>query len=124
MFKKIQIAIMAAVMTVGLLGPVVAPITVQADAVNEIQKGVRQSGGRDNRTSLTKFIENVTNILLFLIGIIAVIVIVISGLRFVTSNGNSDQVASARNGVIYAVVGIVVAVMAYAIVRFVTSNIN
>ena len=77
--------------------------------------------GKDD--SLMPILENIINTLLFLVGIIAVIVIIVNGIRFVTSNGNSDQVASARNGVIYAVVGIVVAVMAYAIVRFVLARI-
>lgn len=124
MFKKIQLAVMAIAMTVGLVAPIAVPAIAQADAVTEIKSGVQKSGGSENNTNLTTFIENITNILLFLIGIIAVIVIVISGLRFVTSNGNQDQVTSARNGIIYAVVGIVVAVMAYAIVRFVITNIN
>ncbi len=96
---------------------------VAAQAAEQINKGVKQAGGDKNTKGLPGFIENITNLLLFLVGVIAVIAIVISGLRFVTANGNQDQVASARNGIIYAVVGIVVAMMAYAIVRFVTNNL-
>lgn len=73
--------------------------------------------------NLMKLMNNIINTLLFLVGIIAVVVIIVNGIRFVTSNGNQDQVTSARNGIIYAVVGIVVAVMAYAIVRFILGRI-
>ena len=54
---------------------------------------------------------------------VAVIFIVIAGLRFVTSNGDANTVSSAKNTIIYAVIGIVVAVMAYAIVNFILFNI-
>jgi len=68
-------------------------------------------------------IKDVIDLLLFLVGIIAVIVIVVSGFRFVTSNGDSQQVSKAKNAIIYAVIGIVVAVMAYAIVNFILDNV-
>ena|SRR6056297_1471586 len=54
-----------------------------------------------------------------LIGSIAFLVIVIAGLRFVLSRGNADSAAKARNTIIYAVVGLVIAVLAFSIVRFV-----
>ncbi|MCA9338863.1 hypothetical protein KC939_00785 [Candidatus Saccharibacteria bacterium] len=78
--------------------------------------------GRDD--NLMKIVRNIINTLLFLVGVIAVIVIIISGIRFVTANGNSDQIASARNGIIYSVVGLAVALMAYAIVYFVIDRIG
>ena len=75
-----------------------------------------------NPNQLTTIIKNVINILLFLIGLIAVLMIVIAGFRFVTSNGDSNTISSARNTILYAVIGIVVAVSAYAIVNFVLIN--
>ncbi len=79
---------------------------------------------KGNNDNLMSILESVINTLLLLIGIIAVIVIIVNGIRFATSDGDSNRVASARNGIIYAVVGIVVAMMAYAIVRFVVNNVN
>lgn len=72
-----------------------------------------------NGPSVTKTIQNVINTLLFVVGMAAVIVIVIAGFRMVTANGDSQAVAKARSSIIYAVVGIVVAVSAYAIVNFI-----
>ena len=49
--------------------------------------------------------------------------IIIGGIKYVTSNGDSSGVTSAKNTILYAVVGLVVAVMAYTIVNFVLTNV-
>jgi len=59
----------------------------------------------------------------FIIGSVAVLMIVIGGLRYVTSNGEPAQLTSAKNTVLYAAIGLVLAVMANAIVNFVLTNI-
>jgi hypothetical protein len=62
----------------------------------------------------------VTNILLFLVGAISVIMLIIGGIRYVISGGDQAQVTAAKNTILYAIVGIVVAFLAYAAVNFVT----
>lgn len=57
------------------------------------------------------------------IGGIAVLFLLIGAIRYVTSGGDSGQVASAKNTIIYALVGIVVSVSAFAIVQFVLGSI-
>jgi hypothetical protein len=64
----------------------------------------------------------VVNLLLFLIGAIAVIMIIIGGLRYVLSGGNAANVTAAKNTILYAIVGIIVAILAYAIVNFVINS--
>ena len=64
-----------------------------------------------------------TSILGFLLGIISVIMIIVSGIRFAVSQGEPSKVNSARNAIIYSVVGIVVAVMAQSIVLFVLDKL-
>ena len=64
--------------------------------------------------------SRVTNILLFLVGAISVIMLIIGGIRYVISGGDQAQVTSAKNTILYAIVGIVVAFLAYAAVNFVT----
>jgi glucose uptake protein GlcU len=59
----------------------------------------------------------------FIIGAVSVLMIIIGGIRYVTSNGEQQQVTSAKNTIIYALVGLVVAMLAYAIVHFVISNL-
>jgi uncharacterized membrane protein YidH (DUF202 family) len=57
------------------------------------------------------------------IGGVALIIIVISGFKFITSQGNPDQVAKARNTIIYAAVGLVICVGALTIVNLVTGRL-
>lgn len=61
----------------------------------------------------------ITNVLLFLLGAVSVIMLVIGGFRYVISGGDSNQLQGAKNTILYAVVGLVVAIMAYAITDFV-----
>lgn len=67
--------------------------------------------------------NNILNTFTFIIGAVAVLMLIIGGFRYVTSNGDAQQVTSAKNTILYAVVGIVLAVMANAIVNFVLTNI-
>jgi hypothetical protein len=65
------------------------------------------------------FVEVIVNALLFITGAAAVVVIIIGGIQFVLSQGNSANVAKAKNTITYAVIGLVVAFLAYAIVNWV-----
>lgn len=75
-----------------------------------------------NQKSLGVQIKIVTNILLFVLGAIAVIMIVIGGIRYATSNGDSSSTKAAKDTILYAVVGLVVAIAAYSIVNFVINQ--
>lgn len=64
-------------------------------------------------------IQTVINILLYILGAVAVVMIVIGGIRYTTSNGDSGAITSAKNTILYAVIGLIVAILAYSIVNFV-----
>jgi hypothetical protein len=66
----------------------------------------------------------VVNVLSIIIGVVSVIMIMVAGFRFVTSNGDSNSVASARSTVIYAIVGLVVTALAQIIVWFVLHKVT
>jgi hypothetical protein len=84
------------------------------------QEGANKVNTGGTKTStLDSAIKTVVNTILFLLGVVAVIVIVIGGFKYVTSNGDAEKVKSAKNTILYAVIGLVVAIMAYAIVDFV-----
>lgn len=63
--------------------------------------------------------RTISNVLLFLIGAISVIMIIIGGIRYTTSNGDPGAVKSAKDTILYSVIGIVVAILGFAIVSFV-----
>ena len=107
-----------------------APVTVSAldcqgadkgKVACEVQKGAKSTDAGNGKT-LTDNIKLVVNVLLFLLGAIAVLMIIIGGIRYVLSNGESSQVTAAKNTILYAVIGLIVALLAYAIVNFVVDQ--
>lgn len=64
-------------------------------------------------------VQNVLSLVFGVIAGIAVLVITIAGLYFVLSRGNPEKSTRARNAIIYASIGLLVSVLASAIVRFV-----
>ena len=67
--------------------------------------------------------QTVTNVLLFIIGAVSVIMLIIGGIRYTVSQGDSNAVTSAKNTILYSIVGIVIAILAYAAVNFVISSL-
>lgn len=92
------------------------------DKVSGINEGKDCAKSPQQQSGLKGSIEIVTNVLLFIIGAVAVIMIIIGGVKYVISNGDSAQVTSAKNTILYAVIGLIVALLAYAIVKFVLDN--
>lgn len=80
--------------------------------------------GATSKDSFTDIMKNIINTILFVLGIVAVIMIIIGGIRYVTSNGNAQQINSAKDTVLYSVIGLVIAIMAYAIVGFVIDRLK
>jgi hypothetical protein len=75
-------------------------------------------------TSLNDTIAAIVNVLLFVAGAASLIMIVIGGLRYVVSGGNPSGTNDAKNTILYAVVGLVITVSAYAIVNYVLGSFN
>ncbi len=68
--------------------------------------------------------QTVANILLIIIGAVAVIMLIVGGFRYVVSGGDSNAVESAKNTILYAIIGIVVAFLAYAAINFLTGQLT
>ena len=66
--------------------------------------------------------KNIISVLLWIVGMASIIVIVYSGITFVTSAGNPNQILRAKTMLLYAVVGLVVSILAYAIVNFIVGS--
>lgn len=126
--KKISQGLMLVPALVLGLSFVTAPVYAAAEDCNtselSIESGADCAQGNKTPTSLFggegSVFQTVTNVLLFLVGAISVIMLIIGGIRYVISGGDQAQVTSAKNTILYAIVGIVVAFLAYAAVNFVT----
>ncbi len=69
----------------------------------------------------TGVFRQVTNVVLYIVGIIAVIMLIIGGIKYVVSGGDAKKVTDAKNTVLYAIIGLVICFLAFAIVNFVIS---
>lgn len=126
--KKIQILLLnaVAVLSLAFMPAVLATTTVSAQTTKQtICQGINAGGNcnQSGQNNFMGFIKSIVNILLFIVGAVAVIMIIIGGLRYVLSGGDSSSTKSARDTVLYAVVGLIVAVASYAIVNFVVLKI-
>lgn len=70
------------------------------------------------------FIKTLVDTLLFILGAISVLVIILAGIMYATSGGDATNVKRAKDMLLYAVIGLVVALLAYAIVGFVLGQIG
>ena len=67
----------------------------------------------------TGIFRQITDTILYIVGIIAVIMLIWGGLRYVLSGGDSKKVTDAKNTILYAIIGLIISFLAYAIVHFI-----
>lgn len=74
-------------------------------------------------SSVQQLVTNIINTLLFVVGSLAVIFIIVGGIQYVISSGDPKRIDTAKNTITYAVVGLVVSILAFAIVSFVKGQL-
>jgi hypothetical protein len=107
-------ALILGVMTV--IGDIGAPVNAAS-----IQDGadLGKGNGPDSLDGQDGVITTVINTMLYIIGAVSVIMLIYGGIRYTTSGGNANSVTAAKNTILYAIIGLVVAIFAYAIVNWV-----
>lgn len=75
----------------------------------------------NNSRDVQSYITPVLNAIFFAIGLISTGMIVYGGFKYATSAGDPSRITGARNTITYAIIGLIVSIMAFAIVNFVTS---
>lgn len=115
------------VIAVPQLAGATSPQTTFAQGIYKGCNGVSAQNsklcGEKNSASINKLITSIVNVLLMIVGVVAVIMIIIGGIKYVTSAGDAAKATSAKNTILYAVVGLVIAAFAYAIVNFVVGRL-
>lgn len=86
----------------------------------EIKKVDAPKGPND----IGSVVKNITNVLMTVVGIAAVIMIIVGGLMYITSAGDTEKTKRAKDTILYAVIGLIIAILSFAIVSFVTTNIK
>lgn len=95
--------------------------SVSALTLREGAEAARCDGCPENLFGDAGVFKQVTNTILYIVGIIAVIMLIIGGIKYVVSGGDAKKVTDAKNTVLYAIIGLVIAFLAFAIVNFVIS---
>lgn len=130
--KKLILSTIAAVLTVLGLGgiatmsPAYAIKCVDKDGILQDFTDITDCygvNGSEVKTDLMDTLGTVINVIIGVVGFVAVVMIIIGGIGFVTSQGDAARVTKARNTILYGVVGLVVAILAYAIVNFVLKSL-
>lgn len=133
--KKIALGLsLFGLLAVPALGGVpLSTVSAQADIQNSLCGGADSlsfTGSADcagladgASTTVDSIITTIVNVLSVIIGVIAVIMIIIGGLKYITSSGDSGNVTAAKNTILYAIVGLIIVALAQLIVRFVLGKV-
>ncbi|MBR3134944.1 hypothetical protein IKG54_00020 [Candidatus Saccharibacteria bacterium] len=90
------------------------------DEADEAQKAVLGCGTDSTAPSV---VEALINGVIAIVGIVAVIIIIVGGQRFIVSQGDPQKINAARGMIIYGVIGLIVALVAFGVVNFVLKGV-
>lgn len=141
MIQTIKRMVMSLSALAVLAVPALVPATVSAQS-NAVQGGLKcgaeldvskitsstpadcDVNATDPGAKVNDIIKLIINIFSLVVGVVAVIMIIIGGLKYITSGGDSGNVTGAKNTILYAIIGLVVVALAQFIVRFVLSKVT
>ncbi|MEO5949247.1 MAG: pilin [Candidatus Saccharimonas sp.] len=111
----------------GLITVFVAPFAratdvVSCDGLTKAQCSL-VSEDKLNYKSSHNVIWDIVRFILIALGAIAVIMIIVGGFQYVTSQGDSSAISKAKNTILYAIVGLAVALLATGIVTFIIDKV-
>jgi uncharacterized membrane protein len=99
------------------------PLKIIANTVTDGVDDAISNAGLGDRTDIINPVQVLVSVALGLIGLLAVVMVIIGAVQLSTSQGDSGKVKKARDTIMYGIIGIVVAILAFAIVNFVMSSI-
>lgn len=105
--------------------PVHAAGDVCSQDKSQVPDAVWEAAGCNNNTkdALPGIIINILNGIIAVSGLIAVIFVLIGGINYMTSAGDTSKLEKAKKTILYAVIGMAIAALAFAIVNFTIINI-
>ncbi len=128
MLKKVKQLITVMVLGFSLAMPVavVGVAGAAPDIQGELEQGTcldTTSCDVDESITVNSLITDIVNIFSFVVGVVAVIMIIIGGFQYITSAGDSNKVSTAKNTILYAIIGLIIVALAQVIVRFVLGRV-
>ena len=111
-----------------LLTPVLASAPAYAAPVDDAKQGACLASpdecNKDPSERIASVLRSVISLFSLVVGFVSVIMIMVGGFKYVTSSGDSNSISSAKNTIIYALVGLAVVALAQFIVRFVLAKVG
>lgn len=98
-------------------------VLASALSVQEGAEAARADGMPTELIGDNGVFSRLTNTILLVVGLISVIMLVYGGLRYILSGGDSKKVTDAKNTILYAIIGLIISLLAYAIVHFVLNSV-
>jgi cytochrome bd-type quinol oxidase subunit 2 len=97
-------------------------LKAMASPVNQIVNGANKAG-QGSPAKIEPLALNLINLAIYAVGIIAVVMIVFAGVQYATSQGDGAKTKKAKDTIMYAVIGLIVAILAFSIVNFVLKGV-
>ncbi len=97
---------------------------VMAMSAQEGAEAARADGMPRELFGNTGVFTQITNTVLYIVGIVSVIMLIYGGLRYVISGGDNKKVTDAKNTILYAIIGLIISILSFAIVNFVINTIG
>ena len=122
--KKIQTYIAMFILVAAGAFMLTPALSVGAVGIDDVCKdnsdsAVCQENSKPENSNPGSFVANLINTLLFIVGGVSVLMIIVGGILYVVSQGDSSAIARAKNTLLSAIIGLIVAFLAYAIVNWV-----
>ncbi len=131
MIQKIKKFVVVGIIGLSAISPVLVPSlagVASASISSQICDGANSAATGSSNTDCTtnsgtdalrSVATQIVNIFSVLVGVVAVIMVIYGGFKYITSGGESGNITSAKNTLIYAIVGLLIVALAQFIVRFV-----
>lgn len=120
--KKVKMILAAALVFTGVMAPVTG-----AYAENEFSKDIcgtdidadlkEAAGCNENRQAMS-VANSLLNIVLTVTGLLSVVFVIVGGVRYQVSAGDAGKAKAAKDTITYAIIGLIVSMLAFAIVNF------
>ncbi|MBQ6130419.1 hypothetical protein IJI72_01895 [Candidatus Saccharibacteria bacterium] len=125
--ERVKTAVLAAGLALAGISAVMAPSAAYASpATDQVRRGLSATGLGSGAGSLQlqDKVKNIINTILYVVGILSVVVVIYGGVQYTISTGDQSKVTSAKNTIIYGLVGLAISILAYAIVNFVVTKLG
>lgn len=124
---RIKVALMALLMigfsAVAFGGSVCVAKKMECSGADCAMQGTYATKDDNTVKSVPDTVRAIVNTIIYVLGFVAVAMIIIGGVQYTSSQGDSGKVKKAKDTILYGIIGLVVAILAYAIVHFVLWNV-